>query len=281
MSGKSKGVIPQAQIKAWRKEDAALEKRIDTMNARRRSLQELIKHSLALATLEVDSPAPVIKKRRRNKKKTRTVAVSKPATAPAQVDRRRGRRSPWMKFISDLMATADHGVPYAEIRQQAMKVPDLAKALQRSDKGFYHAISRLNKGEQFKAYKGHLFSKDALARFQADLKAGRVRDIKVPNAAHHSPLGDAIEALAKTRPRGLESGNIIWELRKNPEFAETIEKNKTHPYNVLARLVKTGRLIKRGKRYYSPETETPSDVEGVSNLFGEGGSSPRTDRGAA
>ena len=39
------------------------------------------------------------------------------------------------------------------------------------------------------------------------------------------------------RPNGAESGNMIWELRKNPEFAEQINKNKTHPYNVIRRLV--------------------------------------------
>jgi hypothetical protein len=111
------------------------------------------------------------------------------------------------------------------------------------------------------------------AKFKTDLEAGVVRDLKIPNAAHRSPMGDAIKLMMQTRPNGAESGHIIWELRKNSEFAAVIEKNKTHPYNVLARLIKTGELIKKGKRYYWPiqKDEAPPVVstEGASSVTSE------------
>jgi hypothetical protein len=277
---KARSFVPQAQIKAWKREDAALEKRIEKISARRVSIRELIKHAQTLDALEEEATPSVARKRRGNKRRKRPAE----AVAPAKVhdDRRRGRKGRWATFISDIVKKSGTGmVPYAQVKQEAKAIPSLGAALERSDKGFYHAISKLNKAGTLTAYKGHLFTNAAFAQFQNDLKAGRTNDIKVSNSAHHSPMGDAVEAMMRTRPNGAKSGHIIWELRKTPEFAETIEKNKTHPYNVLARLVKTGRLVKRGTKYYSAEMKTPSKEEGASTLFGEGGSSSKPGRGAA
>jgi hypothetical protein len=205
-------------------------------------------------------------------------------STPPKIDRRKREKSPWKIIIREIALTSNHPVPYAEARQEIMKT-DLAEKLQQSEKGFYAAISKLNKIEEIVAYKGHLFSPELFRKFKADVDAGVARDLKIPNAAHVSPMGNAIEALMLTRPKGALSGNIIWELRKNPEFATTIEKNKTHPYNVLRRLLVTGALVKKGKRYYSatPKTEAPpkASPEGASNLFGEGGTSPVESQGAA
>jgi len=91
-------------------------------------------------------------------------------------------------------------------------------------------------------------------------------------------MGEATKGFMRMRPTGATSGNMIWELKKNPEFKAIIEKNKTHPYNVFKRLVTQGELVKRGDRYYSPEfiKVAPPDAssEGASNSSGEGGSSP-------
>jgi hypothetical protein len=218
--------------------------------------------------------------RRRKRTLANKVIATQPSASGDSV-RKGGRKSVWGTFITNYTLEADRAVPYSELKQEIMKTP-LGPKLEQSDKGFYHAISRLDKHKVIKAYRGHTFSPEAFGRFQADLAAGKVRDIKIPNSAHYSPMGVAIEALMKTRPNGAESGHIIWELRKNPEFAATIDKNHTHPYNVLARMVRQQQLIKRGKRYFSPKTETPSgSSEGVSNLFGDGGTSPNRDRGAA
>jgi hypothetical protein len=155
-------------------------------------------------------------------------------------------------------------VSYPEAKAEVLK-SDLAEKFQQSDKGFYNAIARLNKAGDIVAYKGHLFAPAAYQKFKEDLAAGRVRDLRVENAAHRSPIGEATLDILRRRKAGAESGHLSWELKKNAEFAKIIEKNKTHPYNVFARLIKMRQVTKRGKRYYALREEAPSSSEGAPN----------------
>ena len=88
--------------------------------------------------------------------------------------------------------------------------------------------------------------------FKEDLAAGRVADDEAPknNMAHQSPFGDAVRAFMDGMPRGAESKEISAALRQNPEFADTMDRHKSHFYNVLSRLVDQGELVKGGGRYF-------------------------------
>ena len=224
-------------------------------------------------------PLKVVKPRRvmvlRRKRKI-TPIHELPRAKPQGAKRR--ERSDWKSVIREIALTSNGPVSYAEAREEIKKTK-LAERLESSDKGFYGAIAKLNKAKEIVAYKGHIFAPAVFAKFKADLDAGWTKDLKIANAAHHSPMGEAIAKMMRSRPNGAESGHIIWELRKNSEFAEAIEKNKTHPYNVLARMLSKGELKKRGKRYYSPEVEAPPEPGGASKLFDELGNS--SSRGVA
>lgn len=163
-----------------------------------------------------------------------------------------------------------------KVKSEIMKTP-LGPRLQRSEKGFHGAIGRLVDDKEVVRYKAHLMSADANRRFQADLKAGLVRDLRVPNVAHHSPMGDAVLAMMKQRERGAESGHIKWELKKNPEFTEQMIKNPTHVYNVLKRLVEKGDLVKRKNRYFYVHLKSAvpdSSESGATDNHGGGTGSP-------
>ncbi|HEY5065371.1 MAG TPA: hypothetical protein VIJ04_11205 [Xanthobacteraceae bacterium] len=283
MSGKIRGLVGLTQIRKWEREHAALGRQARKIESRQDDIKALIDAAKAVIQRDrVQERAPYGRRRKSLVRRPARVAAPKAAPAaeaitataeaPRKIDRRRQSKSEWKTIIREVALTSDHPVPYAEARDEIMKT-HLAEKLQKSEKGFYHAISKLSKAGEIVAYKGHLFSPELFTKFTTDLAAGLVRDLKFPNVAHRSPMGDAVKTMMQSRPNGAESGHIIWELRKNPEFAAIIEKNKTHPYNVLARLTKTGELVKRGKRYYWPteKTETPSttSMEGVSKVTSE------------
>lgn len=140
---------------------------------------------------------------------------------------------------------------YDEMRTEIAKT-SLAKKLATSDKGFYGAIAKLAEKKSLLKHNGWLFSPSSHAKLMADISAGLMTDEKAPsqNASHQSPFGDAIKAFMAAKHEGATSSEIIQELRKTPEFLDTIERHKTHAYNVLSRLVDHGELVKGGGKYF-------------------------------
>jgi hypothetical protein len=161
----------------------------------------------------------------------------------------RHKAGTWTACIRDIVAPTLRPWPYSEVKA-ALVNTHVGPLLERSDKAFYGAIEKLERDEIIKRYKGHLFSPEGYRNFMAALKEQRVRDLKFPNLAHRSILGDAVASMMKGKTDGAESGRIIFELCRDPELAEAISKNKTHIYNVLNRLVAQDVLRKVGKRYY-------------------------------
>jgi hypothetical protein len=270
MSGKGRkprGLVAASQIKQWEREYSALGKQAQKLEQEREVIKRMIDAARSLSPRD-GGDSPKVRRKRRGLVKRRTPAapVFKSSTTvtppPGVTPKRRAfrpERSEWKVIIREITLTSNHPVPYSEAREEILK-SHLAEKLKQSDKGFYNAISKLRKAGEIVAHRGHLFSPAAFSKFKADLDAGLIRDIKIANVAHRSPMGEAVDQMMRSRPNGAESGHIIWELRKNPEFAAAIEKNKTHPYNVLSRMVRLGELIKKGKRYYSAhlKSEAPS-----------------------
>lgn len=290
-------LVSQSQINRWEREYATLGEQIQKIEDRRLIIKTMIDAARALSPA---NPPPQAasrsiskkvhrsggrRKRQISKPRSRDRHIAKkdeipttPSSKPqvtayfmpapdvsAIIPRRRGPESEWKPIIRMIVETAPaQPVSYSDAKTEILK-SDLAEKFKQSDKGFYNAISRLAKAGEIVSYKGHLFAPAAFQKFKEDFAAGLVRDLKIENSAHRSPMGEATLNILSQRKAGAESGHLIWELRKNQEFAAAIDKNKTHPYNVFARLVKTGEIIKRGKRYYHPrsEREAPSDPEGA------------------
>jgi hypothetical protein len=266
-------LVSQSQIERWEREYASLGKR-------RATIKVMIDAARALVPLSEKPSQPVAPptRRRRVAKKTRRKArpkITPPASAieetfeltpPPSPKRRRPETSEWKPLVRLIIETAPHQpVSYPEAKAEILK-SELAERFRQSDKGFYNAISRMHKAGEIVAYKGHLFMPGAYAQFEENLRAGRVADLRVENAAHHSPMGEAMLDILRGRKAGAESGHLIWELKKNPIFATQIEKNKSHPYNVIARLAKTNQVIKRGKRYFILVNEAPPEMGSASNV---------------
>jgi hypothetical protein len=262
-------LVSPALLQRWEREHATLGKKVEAIEARRSAIRALIEAAVALAAPVPSAPElhrpkrkTATRKKGRTRARARRVATPKtepiiepspPPLPPLEITPARPViRGEWQPLVSLITLTADHPVPYPEARDEIRRLrPELGEQMDQTEyKAFYHAVANLAKKGEIIAYKGHLFAPEIFRKFEEDLKAGRVRDIRVPNAAHHSPMGEAILVALRRRKTGAESGHLIWELRKTPEFAANIEKNPSHPYNVLKRFVNRGDIIKRGKRYY-------------------------------
>lgn len=274
-------LVPPALIERWEVEYAALGKDVERIEERRSTIKIMIDAARSLMPPPgVPQPSPASRpaqqsvgrpKRRRPRgrvaAKPRAASPSRSSAIPPLAPKpRRQEKSEWTQVLRLITLTADHPVSYAEARQEIMKMPELAPKLEKSDKGFFYGIRKLTEAGEAVSYKAHLFVPEMFRKFKDDLDAGRVRDIRVANAAHQSPMGEVMLKVLSQRRAGAESGHLIWELRKNPEFAAAIDKNKTHPYNVLKRLVDRKDIVKRGKRYYYapfPGNEAPPKLEGA------------------
>jgi len=310
-------LVPAAQRLAWERQRARLMEQVAKLEALLNITGEMPPPDGEPAQSPKSAPKPttkpVVRKTRRarrkkiSKRRTRPhqpvpavpatsspaptaevpTAPSTPTEAPAIIDSRpagapratRHKPGTWTASIVRIVNEANRPLTYEEAKRALMQT-EVAPLLQRSDKAFYGAVLKLDNEKLVVRYKAHLFTPEAFRKFQEDLAAGRVRDLRYPNIAHHSPMGDAIKGMMKERRGGVKSGHIRWHLRKTPEFATALDKNPTHLHNVLARLVEQDVLRKNGALYYyvplkdeappepTPGSAPPDAKEGGSSAVG-------------
>jgi hypothetical protein len=242
-------------IEGWEDQCAQIDADIKGLMQRKSGLQSLITGARRLLPSSKGvTAAPAnqrIKKVRRAAKKKvgRPPKTAKPPKAPktSKIYKSHGEGTTWTATIQGILDNAGRGLTYEELRAEVMKT-QLGEKLKRTDKSFYGAIGKLA-GSHLVRHKGRLFANAAYEQFMKDVAAGKAVDKPAPLAGHKSPMTDAVLEFLKTRAFGAISGEIVRELKKNPEFVPTLEKNKTHIYNILARLKSRDEIIKKGERY--------------------------------
>ena len=177
------------------------------------------------------------------------------------------RRSPWPAEILQHLARGPYeSLLSAELRQQVERGP-LANLFRVSDKGYYHTIRRLALRRDITKAHGRLFTLKGLQEYEAALKAGGAPISIVPIVApRKSPLADTIIDLVASCPTGVRGREVINRLLQDERFSQSIGRNNTGVYNVLSRLVRYGRLEKRGEVYCLPLTNEASvETEALKN----------------
>lgn len=218
---------------AWKAADAAYEAEIEDRRRRRDSLQKMIEGAEALGVVACEPSAEPIIETMRKVRAART-----PATHS------------WTSIIEEIVRRYATGISFDALRMEVKKSPYGSK-MEESDKGFYGAIGKLKDAKKLVKYKGYLFTMAQHRQFVADVAAGKIADlVEISSHNQSSPFGDAIMAFMNGRPNGATSSEIASDLKSNPEFLDTMNRNKTHFYNVLSRLVDKGELTKGGGRYY-------------------------------
>jgi hypothetical protein len=163
----------------------------------------------------------------------------------------------WLTEIARILADEKDGVTYDDLRA-GIDLGPLADRLRQSDKGLYGGVGKLEAKRELFKHNGRLFSPENYNDFMRRLKAGLVEDVQYPSQqARPSPIGDAILAFINANPAGVESGQIVDELRRNPAFADVVTRNSTAAYNVLKRLLDRSQIRKEGRLYLPKENEPP------------------------
>jgi hypothetical protein len=224
-------------IAAWKAEAARVKAMLDNLNNMIRAAEALLSPDVANADggTEDVQPEPDAPKRRGRQ-------------ASSTYGTRLGAQT-WTGTIENILRRVGRGLTHDELRTELAKT-HLAKKLEQTDKSFYGAIGKLADRNLIVRHNGRLFAPAIYQRFMKEVAAGRIADEPAPRGGHQSPFGEAIRAFLDGRPSGASSSEIISELRKTPEFLDTIDRHKTHAYNVLSRLVDQGELMKGGGRYY-------------------------------
>ena len=257
--------LPTAEdLRQWRKERDRLAAEEHDIKRRKAQLDKLI-----------DAGKAFVGEGRRDVSKAQRAApaLSKTAEVP-KIDRKTGKS--WTETMKEIAQSAERALTYQELKEEVGKT-HLGKRLRETEAAFYGAIGKLSEKEEIVRYKGHVFSPEAYARFSADLKAGKIPDIKEPRGSHRSPIRDAIFKLLENYPRGRTTAQIIEVLQKNPDTVEAVKKNKTPVYNLLSRLTKRRDIMKRGKKYQLPPSKNKapgSEEPGALDRHGDGGGTP-------
>ncbi|WP_424362995.1 hypothetical protein [Methylocystis parvus] len=185
--------------------------------------------------------------------------IEPPKPAPIKAAGSRPRDKSWTSTINAIVSRESSGITYEGLREE-LKKTHLAGKLSQTDKSFYGGIGKLVDRKLLVKHKGHLFTPEALNAFLAKVRSGEVADLEPPAGSHHSPFGDAIKSFLDGRANGASSSEIAAELRSTPELADTMERHKTHLYNVLSRLVDQGELVKGGGRFYRSPAKIGRDA---------------------
>lgn len=147
---------------------------------------------------------------------------------------------------------------FVGLREELDRGP-LKGEFEKSEKGFYHAVSRLEKRGYLKRHKGWLFRAVDLEEHLRRVRAGEIPDVEDITNQRRSPMGEAAKEFVSKHPRGTSSGDVVSHLKRDKRFSESLNKNATGGYNVIARLVKRGEIKKEGGLLYPlNENEAPA-----------------------
>jgi hypothetical protein len=140
---------------------------------------------------------------------------------------------------------------------------ELKDRLRKSDKGYYHALSRLVERKVLARHKGWLVMPYRYDAFIRAVEKGEVKPdgpiMRGGESRTGSLMGDEIYArIELLGPQS--SAEIIAHLRQSREFATTVARNSSSAYNVMSRLVSRGQL-KRAEGLYDIGTDNVTDTK--------------------
>ena len=147
---------------------------------------------------------------------------------------------PFPKAVMAIVERAEDGASYDEIREALLQSP-LAKRLQKSDKGFYHALRRLKNAEELVERGGYVFTQQNLRTFLKKVGAGLKDDRAVDRSRSTAMMDLIMEAVAKNP--GLAAKDVIQIIRgQSAELDAKLSNNDGSAYNAIARFKKRGEL---------------------------------------
>jgi hypothetical protein len=229
----------EALVRQWEEECAKIDAMIVELTAARDNFAQLVRSARGLKR----SADPVERLEPESAPKAKVVA--KPAPKPPKLRRakrksaRRGGTS-WRNSVELIVKAHPEGISYDRIKEL---VPEKLKeqlAQFPEGKGFYAALSRLERDKIIVKQNSMAFTKKGFAAYQARVEAG---EVEAPLGRRRgSVIEDAIKGflLANGPSKGSE---IRAHLIQFPDFGPSVLKNSSAMYNVLLRLTKNEEIL--------------------------------------
>lgn len=155
----------------------------------------------------------------------------------------------WSNEIVRVLEGQDDSLSYAELLEK-IEAGSLRGRYAKSSKGFYHAVSRLEK-------QGHLCKQDGRVLLTQEFRDYLRRSQFGENASNadsepprRGSLAEAVREYLREVRTGSESRAIRKHLEQDDRFRAALQKNPTNVYTVLSRLTKRGEIRKEGNFYY-------------------------------
>lgn len=240
--------VSLADIARWREESAALGRDIDDRQKRKAALDARIAKADELFRL-LAGDGPTLDEE--PQASPPEAGHAPPPLKPVRTESGRNYgRVTFVEAIRGAILQSPEGRLSPQMVREALAQTEMGDRLKESDKGFYHAISRLSERGEIIKHNGWLFTPAAYLSYMEDVNSGRIEDLP-PEAQRPSPMALEIFRFLETNGPA-NGGRIVLHLLSRPEFKETLTKSNSGAYNVLSRLVKRTELAKDGPLYKLP-----------------------------
>ena len=155
----------------------------------------------------------------------------------------RAMRDGWPKALAEVLGEKPEGASYKEALAEGRARYNLP--VSPTEKGFYHAVSRLLTNGVLVKHGGMLFHEKIFAKLK---KNGAIPEIP-PDAPREGTGADIVHRLLGTFPRGLTVAEMKTQFASFPNAPKSLTEHKHYIYNVLAPMVGSGVVVKDGEIY--------------------------------
>lgn len=234
----SRPLLTVADVAAWERRIAIIGSQIEELESERRDLLNLVKMANHLTKRVSREPALRLPIASLAEPKFPSAFSNAVPDEPFIAE-----DSSFPDAVLAIVSRRPSGVTMAQLKSELEASP-LGSRLRQSDKGFYHATSRLRaeeRGAPIVEYRGYLFTRDNLSTFQERVKAGVERDKpETASGRRGSPMIDAILTIVAANP-GIIGKDIVDQLRKRGLLT-----NENSAFNAILRMRNREELIGGG-----------------------------------
>jgi hypothetical protein len=264
----SEVLLTTAHVAAMRDEYARAEKELADLDRRREEIEarreaakaKLTQIEALLSLLGITSPT-VDKEAAGEPPSSPVEEVAEPR--PSR--RGKGKRVGWADHVlAALKGGPFQSLTHPDLRAAIMEGP-LADNLRESEKGYYNALARLQKSGEVAKEGARLFTREGLSLYKQAKANGEI-DESFVSSFRPSPMADSILLFVEKEGPYVTAAAIVAHLKADHRFAGVVGRNPTAAYNVLARLIQRGQLVKGDGGYSVPEmNEAPANAEAPLN----------------
>lgn len=153
----------------------------------------------------------------------------------------------WIKAVFRVIETSECGLPHQEVLSKVKEIK-VGEPSSVGEKGFYNAISRLEKRGALIKSGGLLYSKNLVEKMRSQ---GQPLPDMTTEARRRAGGSSAVALeVLRSHPEGMEANQLRDEVARKPGMPESITKHGHYIYNILAPLVGQGIVTKDSSGIY-------------------------------